>query len=438
MPIPLDPRDRRVMIVAGILLLLIIIAFTAVAEPSADSPFALPTTYSSGSAGARAAFLLLHDLGYSVSRWERPLNELPADPAGKLLILAEPIQFPASAERMALRRFVQGGGRVIATGSFAGMFLPEAAANLPTPPPIQSLEEEEAAKKKAEEKQKAASEQRKPPPRREVSPPPPDLIDRMMGWRTFRALTPGPITRNAPEILMLARIPWEPNNISQIPHYGRTGEIVVVSYRFGKGQVIWWAGATPLMNAGIREKNNLQFFLNCIGTHEQTTILWDEYYHGYGGSLFFYFRGTPVPWIAVQLALVFVAVLLTFSRRQVPPRAVVRESRLSPLEFVETLGDLYHRARASGPAVEIASNRFRFLLTRRLGMAANTSAEQLARSARERLGWTEPGLLDTLLQAQRAARSGDLSHPDALRLVQALHHYSELLRLRPRTFQEKP
>src|SRR2546422_4760103 len=37
------------------------------------------------------------------------------------------------------------------------------------------------------------------------------------------------------------------------------------SYSYGKGQVIWWAAATPLSNAGIRQRGNLNLFLNSVG-----------------------------------------------------------------------------------------------------------------------------------------------------------------------------
>src|SRR5204862_4593767 len=81
------------------------------------------TTYSSASGGAKAGFLLLRQLGYHVERWEKPQSELKPD-EHTVLILADP-SFPNPKQKLALGKFIAGGGRVIATGTVGAMFLPE-------------------------------------------------------------------------------------------------------------------------------------------------------------------------------------------------------------------------------------------------------------------------------------------------------------------------
>jgi hypothetical protein len=44
------------------------------------------------------------------------------------------------------------------------------------------------------------------------------------------------------------------------PLYGDGDRTVVVKYPFGRGEVLWWASATPLTNAGLKEPGNLEFF----------------------------------------------------------------------------------------------------------------------------------------------------------------------------------
>jgi hypothetical protein len=129
-----------------------------------------------------------------------------------------------------------------------------------------------------------------------------------------------------------------------------------------------------------------------------------------------------------QFGLLILAVVITFSRRSGPVRAPVAESRLSPLEFVETLGGLYARAHAAPAAVEIAHQRFRYLLGRRLGLPPDTAAAELARSAHDRLG-ADGELRSTLEQARAAAADPDLSDEQALRLVQQFHQHAEQMEL---------
>ncbi len=62
------------------------------------------------------------------------------------------------------------------------------------------------------------------------------------------------------------------------------------------------------------------------------------------------------------------------------------ESRLSPLEFVETLGDLYQSAHASPPAVSVAYRRFRLALSRKLATSSKVKLPELCRAASSHIG----------------------------------------------------
>jgi len=98
-----------------------------------------------------------------------------------------------------------------------------------------------------------------------------------------------------------------------------------------------------LTNAGISQAGNLPLFLNTMDSIKGSgppVIYWDEYFHGARGSLWGYVPKTPIPWGCVQLSIFLVAVLFTFSRRSGPIFSPAPISRLSPLEFVETMGGL--------------------------------------------------------------------------------------------------
>ena len=151
-----------------------------------------------------------------------------------------------------------------------------------------------------------------------------------------------------------------------------------------------------------------------------------------------YFANGPLPWAGLQICIAFIAVLFTFSRRAGAMRMPAVESRLSPLEFVETLGDLYQSAHASPPAVSVAYRRFRLALSRKLATSAKVKLPELCRAASSRFGWPEDALLDTLARSERAMRNINLDEKEALYLVRQLHDYSARLEPKGRAEQENP
>ncbi len=270
MPSTLDPGDRKLMMIAGVILLvLIVVTVTFAPPPEEGEGQGIPTTYSTTNSGAQAAYLLLQELGYKSERWEKPPAELPSNAEGEILILAGPTNFPDEKERSALLSFVRSGGWIIYAGNFPFLFLETGAVEPPSITRISSMKSE-----------------------------------------TFPAIAPSPFTQSAEKITMAASNRWVATDGAQVPLYGEPEEPVVVTWRLEKGRILWWAAPTPITNSGISRDGNLPFFLGCIqaarpaASHEETTVLWDEYFHGYRGSLWDYFRKTPVPWAIYQLALV--------------------------------------------------------------------------------------------------------------------------------------
>jgi len=317
-----------------------------------------------------------------VERWEHALPEL-SDPAHTTLVLAEPEGFASGRDRAALRQFIERGGRVIATGLLGAFFLPEHFA---IPDPIEGIT-----------------------------------------WKRVTSRSPSSITRAAPEITLAPRAYW--TELRAMPLYGDGGKVFVVKYRFGDGDVLWWASATPLTNAGLQEPGNLEFFLASIGRADQRRILWDEYFHGHRQSAPTSPALVPLRWMFFQLGVLTLAVLFTFSRRSGPVVPLATERRLSTLEFVRTLGSLYERAGATSVAVDISYQRFRYWLTRRLGMAGNASIEQLEDAVRESRRDVDPALAATLRACESAREDSGLTARTALKLTRSLHEYADRFQL---------
>ena len=397
MPASIDASDRKLLVIGGAILFLLTAGLAFVGIDPQEPGISIPSTYSSASGGARAAYLLLQDLHYKVSRWERSPTELPGDADNAVLIIADPLDTPTKEERAVLENFVDDGGQVLFTGARIKAFFPNANVTREIP----TLE-----------------------------------------WRTFSADLPSNYTSGAEKIVLQSGATWQAPVASQQPLYGDPRFPVVLSWRIGEGRVLWWAAATPLTNAGITREGNLNLFLNAMNSpaaadRSAVQIYWDEYFHGQRTSLWSYLQKTPVAWGLAQVAILGVIVVLTFGRRSGPIVLPPVVSRLSPLEFVDTLGGLYERAGAEPAVVGFVYQRFRATLSRQLRLSASASDTELADAVQGRLGWKESELKSTVARALVASRSHKVTPEEALGLIRDLERYEEQLGLKKKTAREK-
>jgi Domain of unknown function (DUF4350) len=385
----IEKSDRRLLIWAGVFMLLVIVALAFVTEDEEES--SVPSTYSAQSKGAKAAFLLLQDAGYNVERWEQSPTDLPEDPAHTVLVLASPFRTASPDERNAIQTYLSRGGKVLATGFGVSFSLPQADVDY----------------------------ERLPAP----------------AWKEYQPQLLTTLTRGG-AIQMSPAAYWSGPAIGSLAHYADEGRPIVVSYKVGRGEVIWWGASTPLTNAAIGKSGNLALLLNSLGAPSEVHIFWDEYFHGYRSSMSGYLKTPPILYGLLQCALVFLALIFTFSRRNGPIHPLPEPSRLSPLEFVHTLGKLYRRANAVHSALAIPYARFRALAARQLGISQDVPAAELARSVQNRLRYKDDEFAELLQQIENALHGPSLSEVYALDLVQKLNRHMQNLRMIPTERQE--
>ena len=387
----IEKSDRRLLIWAGVFLLPLIVALAFFSQDEEES--AVPSTYSAQTRGAKAAYLLLQDAGYNVERWEQSPADLPADPAHTILVLASPFRSPSKEEKNALQIYLDRGGKVLATGSSASYYLPRAETE------------------------------------NEALPAP--------AWKEYQPQMVTPLTRGG-AIQMSPTAYWKGAATSVLAHYADEGRPIVVSYKVGQGEVIWWGASTPLTNAAIAKVGNMALLLNSLGEPGEFHVFWDEYFHGYKNSVSGYISAPPMLWGLVQCLLVFAALIFTFSRRNGPIRPLPEPSRLSPLEFVHTLGKLYRRANAVHSALAIPYARFRSMITRQLGLHADVPVADLARAVRNQLRYKDDSFEELLRQIESTLHNPELAEAYALELVQQLDRHTQNLKLITMERQENP
>jgi Domain of unknown function (DUF4350) len=359
-----------------------------VAPPQDVSGGGIPSVYSTGPDGARAAYLLLRQLRYPVKVWSQPPSELPEDSHSSILILADPTSNPTADDRNALARFVRSGGRILFTGHSIGDFFDGSS-----------------------------------------------VVPQYFGLEshTYHRNLPTNFTHQAPEISLASEGMWTSLSHTQFALYGTTPDVGVIRWRIREGEILWMAGPEPLTNKGISHSDNLNLFLNVMGERTRdSAIFWDEYFHGEGDSLWSYFAATPLPWGLWQLALIAFAILFSLGRRSGPIASPAPVSRRSPLEYVDTLGGLYERAHAEPAIVQIVYDHFRVQLKRLLRLSPATPDADLQKIASTRLGAKEEAFADALNRAATASRAAKISPAQAFKIVRDLESYEESFKLKKR------
>jgi len=330
--------------------------------------------------------MALERSGYRIERWERPLNDLvaEADPH-TVVIIAEPDFSVAVKARESVSGILDHGGRVLATGFAGALLLPDNEA------------------------------ERSPVTRETSCNAQPEGFGRLA---------------NSGIVHMQPGLRWKPERPEQRAQYTCRGDAVVVSYAAGRGEVVWWADSQPLENAVIAKDGDLALLLNSLGADPHSRIVWDESLHGDVPGLWSYANGTPVRLLGLQLALVGLLLVLSFSRRSGPLRAPVMVPRSSPVEFATSMGDLYEKGRATGAATEAARRRLVRVMMREAGVpqsAVDGGPQAVVAALKERLGgdWSTVG--EHLRQAGEAARENPAARA-ALELARAMAEDADRIR----------
>lgn len=381
MPAASGRHDLKLLVSAGAAMAALTALSVWLSPPAAA--YGRASTWSASPDGAKAAFLTLRHLGYDVERSFEPVGSLRVDPAKTLLIVASPARPASAQDARAMRRFLESGGFLLATGD-AQAFLPSAPAT------------------------RRATRDAPAEPRR------------------YRAATPGPIAAATPSLEMTPEVMPSADSSPYVPVFADAEAPGVLAARFGRGRAVWWVSSQPLLNRTIADAGSLDLLLATLGAPGERRILWDEHYHGHARSAWSYIAATPLPLAAAQIALLGLVALVTYGRRRGPIVTAATVSRASALEFVEAMASLYQRAGAAGSAVEVARLRLRRLLVGLSHLPAGAGDRQVVQAA-ARAGF-DPAALTSLLDDARRAGQSSPSPAAALSLVQRLQEASAAAR----------
>jgi hypothetical protein len=380
-------EKRFVFILAGAMLAaILLVSFFA---PTAGDDDVSPSAYNSGSAGVKAAYLLLPQLGYKAERWEASTDTLSSvDAPRTTLILANPVIPPEDQSEVEedIEKFLTAGGRVLATGVQGAYLIPGGQ----TAEPAQILK---------------------------------GLCITTPEGQAPMALA-GPVS-------MQDVVRWQDDTTTTRVQQRCGNDAVAVAVKVGKGEAIWWSTPLPMTNRGLKEDASLKLLLASIGSPGRR-VLFDESLHGEAASIWDQAKGLPIRSLLLQSGVVGVLLVLSFGRRHGPVRSAVQLVRTSPLEFAESMGHLYNKAGATQVATDAAKRKLLRYLHERCGLTKNVLRRrptEIAEALHVRLGGDWSAIAEHLTQAGND-RDKSLSSKTALDLVKAMDRDLETLRER--------
>jgi hypothetical protein len=205
-------------------------------------------------------------------------------------------------------------------------------------------------------------------------------------------------------------------------HIGDGKAAVLADARVGKGRLILLTDPHVVANNGLAKADNVLAALNLFADNPGGSIAFDEYHHGYGrstagGGLMAYFRGTPVPWMMGQAALIAVVVVYSFGRRFARPIPLRHERRTTNLEFVSSMANITRLAQASDLAIQNIYAEFRKQLCRYSGLPVKVDTGRLAGVAAGRGGIDSRDLATLLSRCEEVAGGEKISDSELLKLV---------------------
>jgi hypothetical protein len=388
-------RDRKLLLILCGVMLVLIVGVSFVAPQSAEND-PRPTITNTGPMGAKAAYLMLEEMGRNVSGWNHSVAELndslsDAEVSRTTLILAAP-EFDATEQKeleAQVKAFLERGGRVLATGPSGTLLLPNGGVKDP------------------------------------------GMLQGGLCHTTPEG--PGPLAAVG-SVEMVEGGQWTGDAAGVRVEQRCGADAVVVRYAVGRGEAIWWASAGPLENAELKNDADLRLLLATIG--DGRDVVFDESVHGATKTMWDAAKGLPLGWLLLQATLLFLLLIVSFSRRRGPVRLPVVLPRSSPVEFATSMGDLYEKAAASSAATEAAKRRLLRIVMREAGVAQGTveeGPEAIAEALQVRLGGDWTGVRDHLREAKRAQQE-TITMRSALALVRALSEDAKRVRasLEPR------
>lgn len=297
-------RSMRMKLFGALLVLLFVVIVGIDACQKIRRQSGPPSTYNAASAGYKALYLWLRELGVPAERWERPLKELTRET--DVLVMISPRLGPGPDELKALETWIRDGGTLI-------------RISLSLDPLAKRLVSE------VKRRDRAVSFQPGP---------------YMRGQRTIVSKMHLGVDSPKPETIVHARDAF--------------GNLILVEEQ-ENGRVITVSDPSLFSNLYLRSGDHARLALDILLTHlGKGQLLFDEYHHGYGriNSVAAYVFQSEALVPLLQIVFLVLLVWGATGRRFGPARPLRREMERSSMEYVRAMAQLFQRVKARRLALE--------------------------------------------------------------------------------------
>jgi hypothetical protein len=229
-----------------------------------------------------------------------------------------------------------------------------------------------------------------------------------------------------------------PPEVAPVFHVSDERGALLLDFARGRGRVIVLSDPFIVANRGLNRADNLQLAANIIagaGVGGDGLIAFDEFHQGRGttrNQFAAYFAGTPVLAMCAQLFLIAAAVVWTRARRFARPLPAPRVDRRSKLEFVASMAELQHRARAFDLAIENVYGRTRRALARYGGADVSAPRATIAAAVAARSGRGREEIESLMRECEDAINGAPVTPRGSLALVARLRELERALGIRMR------
>ncbi len=304
-------RSMKLGLFAALLMLVFVVIVGIDAYQKTRKHPGPPSTYNAASAGYKALYLWLREMGVPAKRWESPFTELTRE--AKVLLMMSPSLGPGPDELKALENWVRGGGTLVLVSWPWNAFAKHFGFEQKRRPQDQKKEEESLS------------------------------------------FQPGPYIRGQRTIMSKMHPGIDSMKSEAIVHSRDAFGNLIVAMEEGKGRVIMIADPSLFSNLHLRKGDHARLALDLLLTHlGEGLLLIDEYHQGYGRvtsvAAYVFESEAFVP--LLQVTFLLLVLWAAAGRRFGPPRPLLRKTERSSMEYVRAMAQLFQRVKARRLALE--------------------------------------------------------------------------------------